>query len=212
LALSLKLLQRLDPHPARALIGEPSAIQVRSPLQPATPAKRGADSYPLHTLLSLVRRQMIEQIRDGDISTNDVVDTRGRLGTQDSRDLKINGRPPLKLDRREHLVLSVLAQFARYVAEAARADKGQLSAFLAVSAIVPIVFNLTRAGGSLFVLWPAPIESDVFRNINKTESRLRSGGFNLNLIESGHRGTGYRPSTPLDNLILEAGQELSEWC
>ena len=155
---------------------------------------------------------MIEQIRDGDISTNDVVDTRGRLGTQDSRDLKINGRPPLKLDRREHLVLSVLAQFARYVAEAARADKGQLSAFLAVSAIVPIVFNLTRAGGSLFVLWPAPIESDVFRNINKTESRLRSGGFNLNLIESGHRGTGYRPSTPLDNLILEAGQELSEWC
>jgi hypothetical protein len=209
LVLALRLLQRLNPRPTPDIKGGALPALATVPLEhPVSLLPEGSDN-PLDSLLSLVRRRMIDQLRDGDFFTNDVVEIRGRIGSKDNRDLKINGRPSFKLDRREHTVLLILAHFARYAARAKQAGKKQLASFLPVSAIVATLIRLTDEGGLLAGRWPYPTYTDVYRCVNKLRSRLLKAGFNSNFIES-NRGAGYRISTPVTNLILGGSQEASE--
>jgi len=193
--LALELLHRVGALPAREHTG-----------QLFTQAKKAEDGYPLDALMSLLRRHLLEQMRQEDLLTSDIVEIRGRLGTEDSRELKINGWPPLKLGRREHLVLTVLAQFARYRAQAPQTGRRHLSGFLPVSIIVGVIDQLTGDGGPLSGLWPTPMELDVHRCVGKLRGRLQAASLNPLLIESGQRGAGYRLSTPAGNVVVEDGQ------
>jgi len=150
---------------------------------------------------------MVEQIHAGDSVTIDVVEIRGRLGTQDHRELKINYKPPLRLDRREHTLLLILAWLAKCADTRSKKGGKQLPAFIPVKAILAIILALTAEGGLLAGRWPYPIEADVYRCISKLRRRLREQGFNPKLIESGQRTAGYRLSTPVNRILVFPADE-----
>ncbi|MGD0258900.1 MAG: hypothetical protein ABSD29_03655 [Verrucomicrobiota bacterium] len=216
LCLAVKLLQRIcrrggsapsDPAAKPSL--KPDELIAGFPeLSPAN-TKEAADTHP--QLSSSVSHQPVpDQIRSGDYLTIDVVEIRGRLGTNDHRELKINTKPPIKLNRREHTLLLILAWLAKCAATASKAGRNQLPAFLPVKAILDIILKLTAEGGLLAGRWPYPIESDIYRCVAKLRRRLRERGFNPNLIESGQRLAGYRLSTPVSNIVLDAAAEPPE--
>ena len=188
---------------------------------PLSPAALPPELSPLERLesngllpgpfLLVLQQRLIEQVRNGDFLTNDVVEICGRLGTDDHRALRINGGPSLKLDRREHAVLLILYHFALHVAETSRGVEKLRAAFLPVNSILAIVLKLTADGGLLAGRWPYPIETDIYKCVNKLRHRVEGAGLNPNLMESArHRGAGYRISTPVNNLILNSGQEPTE--
>jgi hypothetical protein len=162
---AFRLLQRLDRRLDPNSAAEPEAKSLlraaAEPLGLPTLGKKEAGKSSPDSLMSLLRERMIDQVREADAFTNDVVEIRGRLGAEDNRELKINGRPPLKLDHREHSVLLILAYFARYVAEGSRASKKRLSAFVPVNSIVAIIDKLTSAGGSLSGRWLYPVDVEI---------------------------------------------------
>src|SRR5207248_1274588 len=100
---AVKLLQRLclllgtrsaptlEDYPALAPIAEAPGV--------SGPGGEGAAS-PLDALKAVLQEQMLEQIHNGNFFTNDRVEVRGRLGTEDNREMKINGIPPLNLEKR----------------------------------------------------------------------------------------------------------------
>ena len=146
-------------------------------------------------------------VREGNFYTNDIVEIRGCLGIEDSRELKVNGRPPLSLDTLQHTILLILANFARYVALRAQAPGKHAPAFLSVKSIVAIIDELTGTEGSLAGRWPGLTFVDVYRSVSELRGFLFKAHGNPNLLESGPRGAGYRVSTPAANLILNGGQE-----
>lgn len=185
--------------------GKSLPIAVEKTLAPVELAT--AENPSLDVLKRLWQQQRIEEIRKMEYFTNDIVEVRGRLGKEDNRQLRINGQPPVKLDRREHTVLLILAYFGRYISDPARASKKHLPAFMPVSAIVGIIDKLTAGGGPLAGLWPYPVDLDVHRCIGSLREVLLESGWNRKLIESGQRGAGYRVSTLASNLFLDEGQE-----
>jgi hypothetical protein len=142
----------------------------------------------------------------GDFLTIDIVEIRGRLGSDDNRELKINGQPPLRLERREHAILLILGWLAKCAALPPKAGRKPLPAFLPAKVIVQIILRLTAEGGPLAGLWVSPCELDIYRSVNELRRRLRERGFNPKLIESGQRKTGYRLSTPVSHIILNAAE------
>ncbi|HOX55994.1 MAG TPA: hypothetical protein P5205_03060 [Candidatus Paceibacterota bacterium] len=153
---------------------------------------------------------LLDPESSGDFATVDKVEIRGQLGTTEQRALKINGKPPLSLNLREHLVLLILGWLAKCSAKAAASGKGQFPDYLPVGVIVKVILTLTAEGGPVSGRWRVPCELDVYRCVAKLRRRLRELGFSPNLIESGQRLAGYRLSTHVNNIILAVATEQQE--
>ena len=148
-----------------------------------------------------------DELNAGDYLTFDRVEIRGRVGTDENREVKINFKPPVRLDRREHAVLTMLARLARCAAIAAKTGGKPLPAFLPVRVMVAIIDGFCRPGGRLAGRWPYPMEADIHRTVHKLRGRLGDLGFNPNLIESGQRFAGYRLSTPPSKISVDPAED-----
>jgi len=216
LSLAVKILQHLCRLGGTAL-SEPAARNlvktdalIADPSKPFTVGAIEAVADPPQPPLSLRDKPTPEQSRGEDFLTVDRVEIRGRLGTNDHRELKINNMSPIRLDRREHAVLLILAWLARCAVLAPATSKKPLPAFMPVKTIVAIIDRLTAERGPLAGRWPYAMETDIYRWVNKLRRRLKERGLNPNLIESGQRLAGYRISTPVGRIILDATEQRAE--
>src|ERR1043165_5982728 len=162
----------------------------------------GLDAYK-----ALLEQERIEQVQKGAFVTNDIVIVLGRLGTLDHREVRINGNPPLKMERRLHAMLVIWAQFARYASEARQAGREHMPTFLPVKPMLEVIKRLSGVGGPLAGQWRAPTADDVHRLVGKLRDLLEEAGLNRNLIESGPPGTGYRISSLPSTLIPDEAAE-----
>lgn len=143
----------------------------------------------------------------GDFLTNDIVEIRGRLGSDDRRDLTINGQIPLRLEFREHVILLVLGWLSKCAALPPKPGRSPLPTSAPAKVIVEVLDVLTAEKGPLAGYWNYPSDLDIFRSVSKLRRRLRKRGFNPNLIQSGPRNVGYRLSTPASQIIVRVVDE-----
>ena len=159
--------------------------------------------------LSACRKRLFEQQNEGDFLTIDLVVILGRIGTDDARALKVNDRGPAELGVREHLLLVILAHYAKYVSVVRRNHLRPISWFLPANTIADIIDRATREGGLAIGRWPDPTGDDVYHAVNRIRKLQRGKLMNRNLIERGQKGAGYRLSTHTDNILIDASDDFS---
>lgn len=125
-----------------------------------------------------------EVLRAG-YKTNDLV-------VLDGQTMFVNGIGPIGLDRREAVLIRLLAEFARGACR-------HKHLFLATARIVEMAERWFPHA------WNQPDAADVFAVVNRLRRKLAKRGLNKCLIENSP-GDGYRLSTPVWNLRL-ADQE-----
>ena len=146
----------------------------------------------------------IREITEAGFLTNDIVQLTGGLGKEDTRQMKINGLPAIKLDRREFGVMLVLAKHA--VSTRHLLDRPPQPVYLAINDILDEVENLNKARGKSGMdpeFWRDPSAEDVRRCVFSLRKKIREAGGNERLVESApQRGGGYRLSTAWWNVIV----------
>jgi len=136
----------------------------------------------------------------------------GGLGAKDHCELRVNDEPPIRVERREHTLLLILAWFAKCSAAASQEGPNALPPFLPAKVIAEIVYRLTLGGGPLAGRWPYPTADDIYHSANEIRGLLDRRGLNRTLIETGERPSGYRLSTPARNITLkDAGPSQKFW-
>jgi hypothetical protein len=137
------------------------------------------------------------------------VEIRGRLGTPDQCEVRIDRYPLITLWRREHMVLLILAWFAKCFATASQAGRNGFPSFLRASVIADIIERLTAPDGPMPGRWSAPISGDVYRSIGNLRDLLKDQS---SLIETGERPAGYRLAVQADKIILkDVGPQRKYW-
>lgn len=194
---------KAEPATPRNKDDPPAAPLVSLPAD-AEAAPSGSPSPPL----SIHGQGMTAQSSTGEFLTNDKVEIRGLLGTNDNRELRINSKPPIRLDRREHAILVILARRAKNNAAVAHTGRNPVPSFVSAKAFVAIIQKFISKEGPLAGLWPYPDETDIYRSVHRLRSYLLEQGFNPNLIESGQKGAGYRLSTPPENIRISPDDNL----
>jgi hypothetical protein len=197
---------------ALGVSGTPELVAQEPGKPDETQAQEDAN-IPLRGILTDMR---IREITEAGFLTNDIVQLTGGFGKEDTRQMKINGQPAIKLDRREFAVMLVLAKHA--VSTRVSPDDRPQRVYLPVKQILAEVDKLNKApkeSATDFWFWRYPSADDVRRCISRLRKRIHEVGGNERLIESApQRGGGYRLSTAWWNVIAilsENGRSQDFW-
>jgi len=107
----------------------------------------------------------------------------------------VNGSTEIRVDRREFLVLVVLAE--------------ECGAFLSIEYILEKITAINEAFNRLnhrleeeCMFWPYPCQCDVYAAVKRLRTKLNANGGKAELLESGGRAKGYRLTLPSKNVEL----------
>ncbi len=197
---------------ALGVSGTPEVVTQEPEKPDETQAQEDA-KVPVRDILTDMR---IREITAAGFLTNDIVQLAGGLGKEGTRQMKINGLPAIKLDRREFTVMLVLAKHAG--STRVSLDKPCQRLYLSVKDILDQIENLNKARGKSGMdpeFWRDPSAEDVRRCVSRLRKKIREAGGNERLIESApQRGGGYRLSTAPGNVIValsENGRSQDFW-
>lgn len=114
------------------------------------------------------------------------------------RELTINGSSPVRIDRRQWLVLQVLAKERQAGGE-----------YLSAAAILERIQNINEAFNTSHgfeqetqQFWPSPDTTELYAVIKKLRDTFLAGGCKKELLENAGRGKGYRLCLPSDSIIF----------
>ncbi len=123
--------------------------------------------------------------------------TGDRFGAQ-KKEVVVNGSTEIRVDRREFLVLAILAEECR-----------KSDAFLSMDDIVERITTVNELFNRLNhrlheerMFWPYPCECDVYAAVKRLRTKLNANGGKAELLESGGRAKGYRLTLPSKNVEL----------
>ena len=175
-------------------------LPLRNLLSAAHPGEELATYY-----MRLHHQTSIRELRAHGFKTNDLLEIDPSIaGLLRKSQIKINGSP-IELEIRELLLIFVLAQTARNSSVRSGIWSGSEEGFVTVATLLEEI-DRAKAEANLGELWSNAIDTDVHKAVASLRQKIESSGFNRNLIES-KRGSGYRLSTPVWNLINSSRTE-----
>lgn len=147
------------------------------------------------------RNDSQSEIKKNHYVTNDTLQIHADF-TKDIREMQIHEGPRKRLAPREYIVLRILTQLLLATARPAAAEPDAWRTFLPVKAILSEILALRHQGMLLQAQWPGLGETDIHRVVYRLRKKIRAQKGNPNLVEKGDYATGYRLSTPRQNVQL----------
>lgn len=140
--------------------------------------------------------------------TNDIVKIRGGLGPSHARELVVNDFTAIGIDRKEYLVLRILAKYRNSTKNGVVTIKNL--GYIPVPKILKYVekeLDTAFPGNGRLAdkraFWRYPTDVDVRKVVYSIRKKLKAAGLTRDLIQTGSRGSGYRINTPNRNIMLE---------
>ncbi|NIA14726.1 MAG: hypothetical protein GWP08_11655 [Nitrospiraceae bacterium] len=160
-----------------------------------------------YLLLERLRRETIlTEMRSRELLTNDYVTLSGGLQRGTSRTLQVNGLPPVSLDRKEFLVMLILASPG--LDPFLTLDETRHRGYVPLEKIlkrVEVAKNrwLEKMSGGKEDFWVFPNDEDVRKIVWQVRGKLEENDGNRNLIQTGNQHVGYRFSCPRRHITVE---------
>jgi hypothetical protein len=170
-----------------------AAEKIAAGLRMLEAASGGASSETIYR--DHVRPGLINEIMAEGYKTNDLVTLSGGLGG--AKELRLNALV-LELDAREFMLLFILGRAAKR--RASGQVPGPHSMFVPVADILAEVERVRQTQPALQDLWRYPVAEDIRKAVFSLRAKIESGRGNVNILESGQRGVGYRLSTAPRNI------------
>ena len=175
---------------------------------PADPLNAALSGLTVNYLLleRLRRETILNEMRARELLTNDYVMLSGGLESDMPRTLQVNGLPPIFLDRKEFLVMLMLA---RPLVDPIRTlDEITHPGYVSLRQVLKRVGSTKRKwlkemGDSEEDFWTFPSDEDVRKLIWQVRGKLKDNGGNRNLIQTGLQRLGYRFSCPRRSIDIE---------
>lgn len=131
-----------------------------------------------------------------------MVELTGDLFVRNVSKVRINGSRPVHIDRREFVVLLVLAWYARFWATLPTAARAGRSPYLSASDILDYIDELKVLLAPNLPVFCSGDPLDVTKVISQFRDHLRASGEDDNILQTGPSHFGYRWSIPPRNLIV----------
>ena len=132
------------------------------------------------------------------LKTNDIFVLIGNTNGKGTRQLLINGMAPIKIDRREYLVLYLLAL-----------ERSGGGGFLRVDDLIEKIIAINERANEedglieeRRMFWPYPSDSEIYTVVCRLRGKLEAYGHAGDLIENAVGESGYRLSTAAANIFL----------